>query len=258
LRAIGVGVALLVPGILSLSYSFFYDSQVLAFIGLGLTFWGALFLLARPVRYVKGSLLDITAISEYATIDRIIRDFAYKGKAYYVPTFPKDAYLPEHLKGLKEPVVFISAENDVVTPSIEEMAEGKFFLTKQKGVLVTPPGLGLITKIERQMHVDFAKMGLVDVCLALPRFITEEFNLANSMEMKLLGNEVSLKVFDSLYRSLYSSENGSTSISFLGCPIVSAVACALAKTSGKPVTIQEQKLSSDGSTIEVRYHFVQG
>jgi hypothetical protein len=38
-------------------------STVLAFIGLGLTFWGALFLFARPIKFVKSILLDFTAIS---------------------------------------------------------------------------------------------------------------------------------------------------------------------------------------------------
>ncbi|MCW4047990.1 MAG: hypothetical protein NWE99_10620 [Candidatus Bathyarchaeota archaeon] len=258
MRAVGIAVALLVPGILSLSYSFVYNSQVLAFIGLGLTFWGAIFLLTRPVKYVKGSLLQTTATAQYATIDRIIKDFAYEGKAYYVPPYPKDAYLPEHLKGLKEMVVFISAGNEAVTPSLDEMAEGRFLLKKQKGVLVAPPGLGLLASIEKQMRLDLTKIDLADLCIALPRFITEELNLADAMEVKLFQNEVTMKISDSLFADLYGSENASKSIYLLGSPVVSAVACALAKTSGKPVTVQEQKLSSDGLTIDVLYRFMQG
>lgn len=256
--AFKIAVLFLLLGSLSIIFSVYSKSQVLAFIGLGLTFWGALFLLIRPVKYVEGTLLDSAAASEYSTIDRIITSFKYNGKGYYIPSYPKDVHLPDHLKGLKDMVVFLTAENDVVMPSIEEMAEGKFLLTKSKGVLVTPPGLGLLTQIEKQLRQDFTKMELGEVCEVLPRFFTQDFNLAKAIEMTLLENEVSLKIFDSLYQSLYRAEKSLSSVSLLGCPIVSAVACALAQTSGKIVTIQKQTLSPDGLTIEFRYRFVQG
>ena len=76
--------------------------------------------------------------------------------------------------------------------------------------------------------------------------------------MELREGQVYLKTFDSLYKNLYGRENNLKSISLLGCPIVSAVACALAKASGKVVTIQKQKVSPDGSEIEVWYRIVQG
>ena len=42
-----IAVLLLVPGALSLMFSILYESQVPAFVGLGLVFWGALFLHRR-------------------------------------------------------------------------------------------------------------------------------------------------------------------------------------------------------------------
>src|SRR3989304_6704819 len=106
-----IGVVFLISGISSLIFSIYSESQILALIGLGLTFWGVLFFLLTSVRYVEGSLLNSTAVASYSTIDRIIKDFKYTGKGYYIPPYPRDVYLPEHLKGLKDTVVFISAEN---------------------------------------------------------------------------------------------------------------------------------------------------
>ena len=60
-QPVKISIMFLVPGILSLAFSITSNSQVLAFIGLGLTFWGALFLFVRPLRYVEGSLLDSTS-----------------------------------------------------------------------------------------------------------------------------------------------------------------------------------------------------
>ena len=253
-----IGVIFLISGILSLVFSINSESQIIAFIGLGLTFWGALFILITPRKYVEGSLLDSAAISSYLTIDRIIKDLKYKGKGYYTPPYPKDVYLPEHLKGLKDMVVFVSAENEADMPSIQELAESKFLLQKPQGVLVTPPGLGLLTQIEKKVNVDFTKISLDELCEVMPRFILDDFSLAKEMEMTIEENQVNLKLSDSIYKNLYSGENNLKSIMLLGCPIVSAVACALAIASGKTVTIQKQNVLPDGSTIQVLYRIVQG
>jgi len=67
-----IGFVLFIAGALSLLGSLIASSTTLAFIGLGLTFWGALFLFTRPIKFVMGSLLDWTAISSYTTIDRML------------------------------------------------------------------------------------------------------------------------------------------------------------------------------------------
>lgn len=256
--SIRISVLFLISGILSLILSIYAGSQVLALIGLGLTFWGALFLLLKPVNLVEGSLLYNAAVSAYLTTDRIIDDFRYKGRGYYIPPYPKDVYLPEYLKGLKDPIVFVSAANDSKMPPIEVIAKGKFTSKNPKGVLVAPPGLGIMNQIEEKLNVDFTKIDLNELCTLLPRFILQDLNLAKEMEMKPNENQVHLKIFNSLYKNLYSSQTNLKSVNFLGCPITSAVACALAKTSGKTITIQKQQVSPDGLTIEVWYRIAQG
>ena len=61
------------------------NSQVLAFIGLGLVFWGGLFLLIRPVSYVKSEILDTTTLSNYRTLDRILKNLHIYGEGFYIP-----------------------------------------------------------------------------------------------------------------------------------------------------------------------------
>lgn len=253
-----ISVVFVVSGILSFILSVFYDSQAMAFIGLGLTFWGALFFLIRPYRYVQGSLLDSSAFATYLTIDRIIADLKYEGGGYYIPPLSQGTRSPSYLRGLKDTVVFVSADKSNDMPSIEELSEGKFLTEKPKGLLVTPPGTGLLTEIEKQFPVDFTNMQLEELCELLPRLVVENLNLGKSMELKLEENEAYLEVVDSLFKNLYSAENNLRSVSLLGCPIVSAVACALAKVSGKIVTIEKHKLSPNGLTIEVWYRIVQG
>jgi hypothetical protein len=253
-----IGIMFIIPGALSLIFSIFKNSQVLAFIGLSLTFWGALFFFIRPVKYVRSTLLDSTAISSYSTIDRIVKDLKYKGKSYYIPPYPKEVYLPEYLKGLKDMIVFISADSDAGMPSIEEMAKTKFLLENPKGILAAPPGLGLLTQLEKELRTDITKLELSELCESLPQLILENFQLAKEIEMKTEKNQVHLKIFDSIYKNLYSREKNLKSIYFLGCPLVSAIACAIAKTTGRIVTIHQGTISPDGQTIEVWYRFIEG
>lgn len=250
-----IGIAFIVPGALALIFSILNNSNVLAFIGLGLTFWGALFFFVRPIRYVQSSLLDSTATSTYATIDRIVKDLKLRGKSYYIPPYPKEVYLPEYLKGLKETVVFISAGTSGM-PSVEELAKSKFLLENPDGICVAPPGLGLLAQFEKELRRDITGLQLNELCESLPQLITENLHLAKNVEIKPVDDQVYVKIFDSVYKSIYMEEN-LKSIHFLGCPLVSAIACAIAKTTGRIITIQKDTLSPDGQTIEVWYRFVE-
>lgn len=251
-----ISIAFIVPGVLALVGSVVSNSPVLAFIGLGLTFWGGLFFFFRPTKYVKSSLLDSVAVSSYSTIDRIIRDLKYKGQGYYIPPFPKEVYLPEHLKGLKEMIVFIAADSRSETPSVEEIAKSVFMVKNPKGVCVVPPGLGLLTELEKEVKMDFAKMELSDLCEKLPQLILENFQLAREVEMESEDNQVRLNITNSIYKSLYSVDKDLKSLHFLGSPLVSAIACAIAKTTGRILMIEKELVSPDGERIQVLYRFI--
>jgi hypothetical protein len=252
-----IGVVFAVPGILSLAFSVITESSVLAFIGLGLTFWGALFFLVRPISYVKGSVLGMTAVTLYSTIDRIIGDLNYKGNGLYVPPYPRDVYLPEHLKGLKESIVFISANADSGPPSVEEIASSRFMTRKPKGICITAPGSGLVDQFEKLLGADLTRMSLEDLCASLPQVILENFQLAREIEMKTEDKRVILKTSESVFKNLYVEE-GPKSVRLLGCPLASAVASALGKATGKVTLIGSVNTSPDVQTIEVSFSFREG
>jgi hypothetical protein len=252
-----IGIVFAVPGILSLAFSVITGSQVLAFIGLGLTFWGALFFLVRPIAYVRGSILGITSVTLYSTIDRMIKDLNYKGNGLYVPPYPRDVYLPEHLKGLKESIVFISADANSGPPSVEEIASSKFMTKKPRGICITAPGSGLVDQFEKMLRTDLTKMNLEDLCAGLPQIILENFQLAKEIEMKTENGRVILKTIDSVFKNLYMEECP-RSVRLLGCPLVSAVASALGKATGKATFIESVNTSPDIQTIEVSFSFKEG
>ena len=244
----------LAAGALLLLFSMFLDMPVAAFIGLGLTFWGAVLALARNGRYVESSLLDSTARSNYSTIDRMVKDLKYTGQAYYIPAYPQDSFLPEYMQNLKEPVVFISESFDG-KPSLDELAQGKFLSAKSRGVFITAPGSGVLAQVERQIQVDLSKIDLSELSEVLPKYLTENLNLARSAELLLTADGASFKASGILYESLYNPDSKPKSVSLLGCPIVSTVAAALAKSSGKTVVIKDLA-SSASSSVTAVYGFI--
>jgi hypothetical protein len=252
-----IGIVFAVPGILALGFSVVTASQVLAFIGLGLTFWAALFFLVRPIAYVRGSILGMTAVTLYSTIDRMVKDLGYKGTGLYIPPYPRDLYLPEHLKGLKEAIVFIPAEADSGPPSVEEIASSKFMTKKPRGICITAPGSSLVDQFEKMLRTDITKMSLEDLCASLPQVILENFQLAKEIEMKTEDHRVTMKTSESVFKNLYY-EQGPRSVRLLGCPLASAVASALGRNTGKATFIETINTSPDAQTIEVSYGFKEG
>ena len=250
-----IAVVFLVFGAFLLVLAMLFDLQIAAFVGLGLTFWGAIFALTRTGKYVESSLLDGTAKSGYSTIERMINDLKYNGQGYYIPAYPKDVLLPDYLKNLKEPVVYISESFDG-KPSVDELAAGKFLSAKTQGIFVTSPGSGIMAQIEKQLQMDLSKVNLQELSEFLPKCLTEIFNLAKTAEMTLMPNGASFKATGILYESFYKPENTLKSVSMLGCPVVSAVASALAKASGKTVVIKEQTLSPSNCGVYAVFEFI--
>jgi hypothetical protein len=253
-----IGIALLIVGALLLVVSVVISSTILAFMGLGLIFWGVLFLLVRPTKFVRSTILGATAISSYVTLDRIIDDLNYKGNPIYIPPYPKDTYLPEHLAGLKEMVVFISAKESITIPSIEEMAKNQFLVKNPEGICITPPGSGLVSLFEKELRTDFTKIDQESFYEGLPRIIVNNLELATDLEIKAEKEAIYVKITDSVYNHLYSQNQNLKTIHSVGCPLTSAVSCALAIKTGKPVTITKSKISPNLKTIEIWYQLIEG
>jgi len=251
-----IAILLLVSGIALLAVSVFSNSQIICFIGLGLTFWGALFILITPQKHVEGSFLVTSTLPVYMTIDRMLKDLTPKNEAYNIPSYTRDVDLPEYMKGLKEMVTFIPEEHATGMAAIEDLAKGKFLIENPKGLLITPPGIGILNKIEQKRKTDLTKIPLSELDETLPDLLNELY-LTKEIKMATNENDVTLQINGSLYKNLYSQEYNLKSINLLGCPLVSAAACAIAKSTGKPTMIQKIKTSPDGKTTTATLKIVQ-
>jgi hypothetical protein len=238
-----LAVVMLLVGAVALASAVVYTATVLAFIGLGLTFWGALLLQVKPAQYLKAELLESTTLSPILIAYRFLGELGYSGKAIYIAGE----------KG--ETVVFVPAEDGKEIPSPNQL-QNNVFLDSPKGVILTPPGRSLAYLLEGELGGKSTIRDLAGDRLA--QVLTEHLDIMKGFEMQVEAGRVLVRFEESVYADLCRDLKERTSIwSTMGCPISSALACLLAGATMRPVAFEGETLSGDGRIMEASYHIMQ-
>ena len=237
-----IGYGLAGVGGLSLIISVVFTSTVLAFIGLGLTFWGALLLFIRPRHYIRTDLMDSTALSSLKTIDRVITGLGYNEKGIYIPVSN-----PEKM------IVFVPSQPLKQIPKAEQV-ENQTFVKNPEGITIVPPGMALANLFEKELGVKFSEWSLEKMTERLPKLLIEDLELVQDCTIKTEGDRVSFRFVESVFSEFCGQLKGSTKVcGSLGCPMCSAMACVLAQVTHRPVRFDEDKYSIDRGTVESSY-----
>lgn len=245
-----IGLVLLLTGVLTLAISIIFASSILAFIGLGLTFWGPLLIYLRHERYVKSKLLDPTVVSSLENLNKMVKALDYKGKAVYLP--------PKYLKDFKSGIVYIPREEKVEIPPIEKIDEERTFSENPQGIFLTPPGLSLANFFEEELGTDFFRTDLPYLQKNLPKLFINNLEIARGLQIEEQNNLVNVEITDSVYKDFCSESRKLQNIcGSIGCPLCSAIACSLARVTGKPVTIVKDETSEDNKTITIQYRILE-
>lgn len=251
-RARATGWALLCFGVAALMLSVVSASSVLAFIGLGLIFWGTIASYIRSEDYVKESLLGTTVLPSLETTDQMIREAGYSGKAVYLP--------PSYFKSPDINRAYIPRQNTITTlPPPKEISgdEEQFFVMRPRGILVVPPGDRLVKLFEETLKTELRDAGVPYLQESLQILFVEDLELARDFTMEADGNVIRVKIEGSSYGRVFAETAKLPSpINSLGCPLSSSIACALAKATGKAVVIEAREATNDGKKFRVDYRLV--
>jgi hypothetical protein len=242
-----IGYGLTGFGGLSLIVSVVFTSTVLAFIGLGLTFWGALLLFIRPRHYVRTDLMDSTALSSLKTIDRVITGLGYNEKGIYIP-----------VGNPEKTVVFVPSRPLKEIPKASQI-EKQTFVKNPEGITIVPPGMALANLFEKELGVKFNEWSLEKMTERLPKLLIEDLEMVQDCTINVDGDRVSFRFVESVFSEFCAKLKGSTKVcSSLGCPMCSAMACILAQVTHRPVKFDEDKYTVDGGTVESSYLLLTG
>jgi hypothetical protein len=245
------GSILITTGAIAIFTSVIYSWSILAFIGLGLLFWGITFTYVRTEEYARKILLDTTASSQQATLNQIISELQYEGDVIYLP--PKYFSDPETNKA------YIPEQKNTPLPRPEQIQrqEQDFVIEKPPGVLFTPPGAELSKLFERTLETSFAKVDLQYLQQNLPKLFIEDLEIAQNLEMETEANKIRIQIENSVYKAPNTETEQAASIySRLGSPLSSAIACAVAKATGKPIIMEREQNSNDGRDVTIEYRIL--
>jgi len=271
ITAVGSAIVTMLPlGAISLVASIRYNSSTLAFIGLGLVFWGAVLLYIRPEEQTKKALLEAALLPSLATLNRMIQELGYTGDATYLP--PKYFTNPETAK------MYIPKKKNATLPTPEQTQpyEDQPLARTTGGLLLTPPGVQLSKLLEKSLGKSFIQTDLENLRQNLPRLFIDDLEIAQNLEIQAQNDTIGKKEDDQafanhlesktinailtkpIYRTLFTeTEDPQQPTGLIGGPICSAIAIALTRATGKPVRIKAVKSSEDGNAIEATYEIVE-
>jgi hypothetical protein len=263
-------VALLLLGTASLIASIYYGSSILAFIGLGLVFWGGILLYIKPEEYARKTVLEAALSPALTTLNQMIQELGYRGDAIYLP--PKYFTDPETTK------VYVSKQKlaSLPTPEQTQEHENQPIARTPQGLLLTPPGIQLSKLLEKSLGRSFLRTDLRTLKQTLPELFIEKLEIAESLEIQAENDATERKedepepipetntttirarINKPVYGASFKETEGlSQPTASISCPICSAIAIALTKASGKLVRIADFKSSEDGKTIEAIYEMME-
>lgn len=259
------GMILLTLGVLALIISIIYTFSTLAFVGLGIVFWGVILSYIRSDEYIRGSLLSATATPALLTLNQTLGELSYNGKPVYLP--------PKYLNNPDESKVYIPKLKSSKLPTPEQIQEleSQNPSRNSQGIILTPPGSQLTKLFEKTLGTTFTRTDLDHLMQNMPKLIIEDLEIATNFEITAGTSNpkeptesttsqagparIHVTITDSIYKEMYKEIEQMTNIhGNLGCPLTSAIACAIAKATGKLTIIEDEKTSEDGQTKEADYY----
>jgi hypothetical protein len=239
-----IGIAL-ITGVVMIVLSALNDSSLLAILGVSVAFWSMLLLFFTPTKHTFLALLKASASASGSNIERSLTEFNLSEKGIYLPS--------QNLRNFESSLVFVPKTRQTALPTSDETSD-KLFAEKKTGLFFTPPGLALSLMFENELGFSFRKITLPQMQKAIMRLI-RNLKFADDAQVRIQDKIITLEVTGSIFNTLCSETRTSQprTHSQVGCILASAFACAFAKASDKPITIQKDTLNPETKTLVIEY-----
>jgi hypothetical protein len=225
-------------------FSALNNLSFLAILGVSISFWSVLLLFFTPTKRAFLSLLKAYASASGSNIERALIEFDLTEKGVYLP--------PQNLRDFESSLVFVPREPASPLPSSDETNDK--LVGKKKGLFFTPPGIGLCSMFEKEIGLSFRKITLPQT-QSLIKKMFNSLKFAEDVKVRIDDRIITLEVTGSIFNVLCQETRDSQprTHSQIGCILASAFACAFAKASDKPITIQKDILDPSTKTLIIEY-----
>ena len=243
-----IGYLLLTIGIILLALATYYSHNVSAFIGIALTFWGALLLYIRPTRFIRKEILDATT-KPLESYNRLIEELGYEGTPQHIS--------PSTLWGLRNTVIYIPKSDNTPKPTNEQLSNYQALIENPQAIKITPPGQNLSRLIEDELKTNFSTVDLEYLQYNLEKALVEGLEIAEAFQMEPMESTVHTEIKGAIFYEAIREQIESKIPHQTGDPLTSAIACIIARSTRKPVVIENIQIDPIGKTIKTDYKILE-
>jgi len=212
----------------------FYNENIYLNIGFGALFIGLFAIIVIREKTVPKKLNDAQLLSNMEFLHSLTDDLDLKGNGLYIPAG----------SNLSKERVFIPLQEEEKY-NLPALDDNTVFVTgtsgSSLGVILVPPGLGLLDLYENEMGIKIENIDVDELEQNL-QIMIYGFGLVKDLSIKREDNElIRLKITHLAYKDICDeiAKNSNKICSQAGCPICSSVLCAITRSLGKKVRIQE-------------------
>ena len=238
-----IGYLLLLLGLALISLAIYYEHNVSAFIGIALTFWGALLLYIRPTQFIRKQILDSTVVEPLRYMHKLIDELEFKGTPRYIS--------PGTLRGLRSATVYIPKTDRSEIPSDEQLSTEEAFTKNHSAIKLTPPGLGLSRLLEDELKTNFSTVDLKYLQYNLEKALVEGLEIAEAFEMEASESTVEVEVKGTIFDEIIEEIDKQSARRKIGDPLSSAIACILARSTRRPIIIESVERDKKRGSIKI-------
>jgi type II secretory pathway component PulJ len=250
-RHLYLGVSLVAFGVLTLLFGAVTGTGNLAGLGLASFLIGllVLYLPSRPA--VPPELVEASALSSLANLERVLRELGPGTKALYLKTQDR----------LQVPMVLLSlSDNPALVMEPKPLDADRLLLVdsddpQRSGLLLQAPGASFLAVMEKESGVDFFDVETQDLIPTLKSCMVESLEAAADLKGELTGAGVRFMMKDGMLGDFSRSVAGSapTVLKRVGCPLCSAGICAAVKVLKRDLIVERVEHESGEHTVTLRY-----
>ncbi len=234
--------------ILIIASAFSYSSY-LAILGTAVIFWGALLFYITPAKHLPLKFAESLAESNNQNVERLLSDFGSTQKGIYLP--------PDALKSIESSLVLIPKASSVSSVQLSEATSNR--APNGEGLFITPCGFQLSQIIEKELNTSFVKLDLTHFCDNLNKVMVEQLAFAENIETNISKDIIEIKITGSIFDGICrKTESYPRMHAQIGCLLSSALACALAKVTGKPLIMKNETRNEETRITQIDFLILEG